>query len=337
MSENSDFMQQPPFPWLTETWNRLVAAISGSRLPHAVLISGPGDVGETELAIVTVQYLLCTSPSASKSCGQCKACTLLLVGGHPDFHQVFPEDTGKAIKIDQIRQVTQVAATTAQQGGRKAILIAPAEQMNRNAANALLKVLEEPGANTFFFLVTSQAFRVLPTIRSRCMHISLAIPDHQLADRWLADQGIENQSVLLNQSGGRPLRVLRWQQAGVFKRREVLQGSVSRLVNQEIGEVEFARNLMGIDLVWVLDEVLMLLTNDLRQSASRGGSAGPHGPFTSWDVTAVHDLYRAVLQRKSDVLRGTNLNPDIFLADLAVEVVEAAKSAESGSFGMVSS
>ncbi len=326
MSKNAGFLAQPPFPWLAQAWDQLSASVDESRLPHAVLITGPGDVGENELAIAAVQYLLCAQPSGANSCRCCKSCALLQTGNHPDFHEVRPEDTGKAIKIDQIRSITQIAAATSQQGGRKVILITPAEKMNRNAANALLKVLEEPGANCYFFLVTSLPARILPTIRSRCLHFPLAVPDQRVAGAWLAQQNVDNPMHFLEQAGGRPLRVVKWLEAGLFEKRKALRSAVERLLNDDSGDIEFARYMSGFDPGWVLDELLDLLAISARQRVDGGAAGSRSGVFVACDEVAVHSLYQALLQRKLLLQRGANLNQDIFLADLAVEIVEAASS-----------
>ncbi len=324
MSQDTRLFAQPPFPWLVDAWNQLTSSVDESRLPHAVLITGPGDVGEEELAFAACQYLLCTSASGASSCGHCKSCALLQSGGHPDFHQIQPEEGGKAIKIDQIRRITQVAAATSQQGGPKVVLITPAEQMNRNAANALLKALEEPGVNCYFFLVTTQAARILPTIRSRCLHFPLSVPSQREAGAWLAQQNVENHVLWLKQTRGRPLRVIKWREAGLFEKRKALHGAVDRLLKDETGEIDFARFVAGMEVGWVLDELLELMANTIRQRVARDEAVDRPGAFASCDEVGLHALYQALLQRKLGLQRGTNLNPDIFLADLAVGIVEAA-------------
>src|SRR5690606_8384794 len=150
-------------------------------LPHAILLVGPQGIGLQALATAMGEYLICPLPFEGHACGQCKACRLLQAGSHPDLNAIVAEGTGKTIKIDQIRAMMEFTATTAQQGGRRVILITPAEAMNRNASNALLKGLEEPGENCIFILVSEAPAQLLPTIRSRCRRFDVPLPETEVA------------------------------------------------------------------------------------------------------------------------------------------------------------
>ena len=153
------------YPWQEQRWQQLLQQHREGRLPHALMFNGPPGCGKQQLAGQLVNHLLCNSPGEGKACGQCKGCQLLKAGSHPDALMIEPDEPGKAIKIDQIRHAAGFVAQTAQMGGYKGIIIAPAESLNINSANALLKILEEPGAKTVFVLVSSQPGRVTPTVR----------------------------------------------------------------------------------------------------------------------------------------------------------------------------
>lgn len=118
-----------------------------------------------------------------------------------------PETQGKAIKIDQIRALSQFVSQTAQQGGRKIIVLGPVEQLNIPAANALLKNLEEPAGDTVLILTTHAPGMVLPTIRSRCQILSMSVPDKATAVAWLTDLPVDDAELLLELAGGAPLIV----------------------------------------------------------------------------------------------------------------------------------
>jgi len=177
-------------PWQAEQWQALVQRYNNSQLPHALLFSGPTGIGKRQFADSFAASLLCHQPSeAGQSCDQCRGCTLRLAGNHPDLVEIEPEEAGKAIKIDQIRALSDFTSLSAQfDHGYKVIILEPAENMNRAAANSLLKTLEEPTDNTVLILVTSAPQRLLPTIRSRCQAINFIAPTHTTAVNWLNSQ-----------------------------------------------------------------------------------------------------------------------------------------------------
>jgi DNA polymerase III subunit delta' len=133
-----------PLPWLHARFGELTRLMDAGRLPHALLISGPRGVGKRSLADALIARVLCAAPGEA-ACGRCHGCRMLAAGYHPDLLRVEPEEGKRQIRIDPIREVNAFVAQTAQQGGYRVILIAPAEAMNVAAANALLKSLEEPG------------------------------------------------------------------------------------------------------------------------------------------------------------------------------------------------
>jgi DNA polymerase III subunit delta' len=170
-----------PYPWQLHDWQQLTQLLNLHKLPHAVIFTGAKGIGKQHLAAAFVQLVLCASPvvDAEKSlipCKQCRNCQLNAAQTHPDLFWLLPEEEGKAIKIDQVRELNAALAQTANQGGYKCVIIDPADAMNTNAANALLKTLEEPAAKTLMILITNQLSRVIPTIRSRCRQIKLTSP-----------------------------------------------------------------------------------------------------------------------------------------------------------------
>ena len=108
----------------------------------AYLLYGPAGIGKRALAEHWAAQLLCQRPAAAGACGECKACQLLAAGTHPDYFVLEPEEAEKPIRVDQVRDLVGFVVQTAQLGGRKVVLLEPAEAMNVNAANALLKALK---------------------------------------------------------------------------------------------------------------------------------------------------------------------------------------------------
>ncbi len=206
------------YPWQQPLWQRLQANIQSGRLAHALLISGLPGMGKRELAEELARALLCESPQADgHACGHCRSCTLYAAGNHPDLMRVEPEEAGKAIGIDRVRQVAGFQNLSAQYGRHQLVLIHPAERMNANAANALLKTLEEPSAGTVLLLVSDRPSSLLPTIRSRCQGWPLSITPAE-AESWLRGQlsDPEQAPALLALAGGAPLAALALHGEGVM-------------------------------------------------------------------------------------------------------------------------
>jgi DNA polymerase-3 subunit delta' len=177
-------------PWQRESWDRLTDQAALGRLPHALLIAGPEQSGKTTFATRFAASLLCRSGNEKKRpCDECSQCQLVRAGTHPDFLvvtlEMIRDRESRQIRVEQIRDLIQWANQTAQQGGNKICLIDPADRMNLQASNALLKCLEEPPADTTICLVTAQPSRLLPTLRSRCRKVDCGVPGRVEALGWL--------------------------------------------------------------------------------------------------------------------------------------------------------
>ncbi len=174
--------------------NSLRNSLDSGRLSHAYILAGPHHVGKMTLAINLAQALNCQSDE--KPCGQCHSCRRIASGNHPDFAVIrrteasAAEDSAqrKNITIDQIRDVQHSINLKPFEGGYRAIVIDQADQMTEEAANALLKTLEEPPDHTVFMLLTAQEDSLLPTIRSRCRKIPLTPLPTGLIRKALIDQ-----------------------------------------------------------------------------------------------------------------------------------------------------
>ena len=164
-------------PWLEGT--RAAIDAMGARLPHGLLIQGPGGCGEPLLAEYLVRQIL--SLEDDRPAREIP---------HPDLRWVATEDAA-FIVVDQVRAISDFLVQRPQRGPRKLVVIDEAERMNPNAANALLKSLEEPPEESFVVLVTSASERLLPTVRSRCQSIVVQAPDDETATQWLVEQGID--------------------------------------------------------------------------------------------------------------------------------------------------
>lgn len=212
-------------PWQLPAWHQIVQARHTGRLHHAYLINGLSGLGKLRFAYNLTHSLLCTALSKDyEPCGSCRGCHLFSVGNHPDLKLVAPDPESKSggIKIEAIRDLLEVNALSSHAGGHKIIIISPADSMNRQAANSLLKTLEEPTKGTFLFLVTTQPSSLLPTIRSRCQGLPIFPPSEKDALSWLAKNspGHHDHQIALKLAHGAPLAALKLSSTGLLKQRK---------------------------------------------------------------------------------------------------------------------
>ncbi len=208
------------------------------RLPHAMLLVGAEGLGKAVFGENLAHLMLCEAPSSHAACGECQACRWMGGGNHPDFRHVKPgsdeedEEGGREkakkrspgiIRIDQIRELEPFVFVGSHRMGRRVVLLTEAEAMNNAAANALLKILEEPPPSVYFILTSSRHRFLLPTIRSRCRIQAFSAPEAADAQQVLSHAGLEpKDGRFLDLAGGAPLRVLKWKESGTLKPLEAL-------------------------------------------------------------------------------------------------------------------
>ncbi|MGD9603708.1 MAG: DNA polymerase III subunit delta' [Gammaproteobacteria bacterium] len=179
----------PPYPWQSEAWQKLCHARRATRLGHALLLTGRPGIGKGAFAREFAQVVLCEDAGEGlAACGRCRSCQLFLAGNHPDLRSVLPLEDADSLGIDQVRELGAFFALKAHYGRAKIALLEPADRMTRAAANALLKLLEEPPSLGMFLLVAHQVDQLPATIRSRCQRVALDRIDPSQAQRWLAAQ-----------------------------------------------------------------------------------------------------------------------------------------------------
>ena len=191
----------PVPPWLEETLKSLLGHVERGSLGHAPLVYGPAGVGKHWLANTFAASLLCEQRSNAEvmACGECKSCQVFVNQTHPDFFRLEPEEGKVEIGVDQVRELIGQIALTPALGKYRVALISPAEAMNKNAANALLKTLEEPPNNVWVILVSHSPRKLLPTVLSRCQKVPVTSPDAERGQEWITkhSQAMDAQSVSL--------------------------------------------------------------------------------------------------------------------------------------------
>ena len=232
---DSDTVSQPLPPWQHAVAADMLAG--RARWPHAVLIGGRAGLGKRRLAMHLARALLCEAPRADgEACGACVSCRLVDSGSHPDLRLidlVIYDEEGDAkkvdrITVDRIRELTTFTQLSSHRRVAKVAVIVPAEALNPEAANALLKTLEEPPPATFLLLVSHQPGRLPATIISRCRRVPVGEPEHAAATAWLAAQGVADANAALARGGGAPLLALELARPEIQQGLEALMADLSR-------------------------------------------------------------------------------------------------------------
>ena len=229
------------YPWHQAQWQDILQRRAA--LPHALLFRGREGIGKLDFVRKLAQSLACESPAVDgAACGTCQSCRWFAAGAHPDYREILPEALRPAgpegpaagekkpsqqISVDEIRALHDFINLTAHQPNGKTIVFCPAETLNVNAANALLKSLEEPPPNTRFMLVAHRPSYLPATIISRCQQVVLPTPPVPVAEKWLREQGVKEPALSLAQTGNAPLAALALDDGSFWTQRKSLFGSLA--------------------------------------------------------------------------------------------------------------
>lgn len=219
-------------PWQHALWLELTALTPQGRLAHALLLSGPAGIGKRHFARAFAAFLLCEQ-RRDHACGQCRACTQLAAGTHPDANLLSvdghvaltllgdeppdtmlvhwepkPDSKRKDISIGAVHSAIKQLTQISHYGGSRVVLIEPADLLNESSANALLKLVEEPPKGTHLLFVCERPSQLKATLRSRCQRIRMATPSTEVALGWLRQQSGSDAGEALAEAGGAPLRAL---------------------------------------------------------------------------------------------------------------------------------
>ncbi|MCG8429339.1 MAG: DNA polymerase III subunit delta', partial [Chromatiales bacterium] len=320
---------QTLYPWQQEQWQRIQQSRAASRLPHALLLTGPAGVGKSIFAVMLANSLLCLAPtSEGTACGCCQNCQLLHAGSHPDFIRIEPEEPGKAIRIDTIREFTAKEALTSQSGGYKVIIIEPADAMNIAASNSLLKTLEEPTARTLMILISSHPVRLPATIRSRCQSVHFPTPERAIAKAWLDEQLPQTDTdQLLNFSAGSPLQALALSQGDSLALRGKILEEFSHVLSRKADPVAVAANWASEALEqlipwlsgWLMDMVRLKMVPNTQMLTNIDQKQHLQALASTIELKALYLLLDKLLEMNRTL--GSQLNNQMLLEDLLLSSV----------------
>jgi DNA polymerase-3 subunit delta' len=273
----------PIYPWQNALWQSLTQ--SRSKLHHAFLMYGRAGVGKYDFALNFSQSLLCPNKNETGyACQQCASCHWFGDESHPDFRLITPEQNDSAdedvssakktkkktqISVAQIRELSDfLSLSSHQSSGLRIVLIHPAEALNLAAANALLKMLEEPAPDVVFILIAHQLQRLLPTVLSRCQKIKMPIPDQTQALDWLNGNGVSNAVQQLAYMEGSPIKVFNEQ--ADFAHLTQIWGQLAlgqKLDPQFVAPLVIAHSVeMGVIAIqkWIYDILAVKLSQQVR-------------------------------------------------------------------------
>ena len=332
---NTDSQLIIPLPWQQQQWDFILTNARQNKLAHAILLTGAAGLGKVLFAQQIVQTLLCErGTELNKPCKQCRSCHLITADTHPDFYHLTPEEDGKNIKIDAVRNFIGRMQQTAQYDNYKVAIINPAEQLNTAAANALLKTLEEPAARTIIILITSQPNFLPATIRSRCQTLSFAAPKIDIVKPWLQTQ-IPNQTnidQLLQLAENNPLTALRLVQNEEFL---LVQQIIKNLIALTLGQttpIQLATEWNKLAIQLLLNEMRNMLLDLIRLKSNLAENYLRATNYKNELVKIAHQvdikkLYQCIDKINNAQLqfRATNLNQQLFLENLLYDWYEHTK------------
>jgi DNA polymerase III delta prime subunit len=182
-------------PWLDSSWRLVLEGLQSKAPPHAWCIVHPPGVMASELTDQLVRLLLCQNSIHHQPCGQCVSCRIQET--HPDLVLLVPEGVAGMIRVDSVRDSIDTAYTTASMGGRRVVLVRPADCLNQASSNALLKVVEEPPLGTVFVFQTALLGKLLPTLVSRLRMVKIPMPTREILEQTAQSLGISHDDMLV--------------------------------------------------------------------------------------------------------------------------------------------
>jgi DNA polymerase-3 subunit delta' len=312
-------------PWLGDGLERLERAIAAGRLAHGWLLAGPRGIGKINLALVLARRILDPGLRGVAPAELPPAMAAAAMrrrhepsDHHPDLHWIYPEDDKHTISVEQIRAVTAQVGLTAYRGAAKVVIIEPAEAMTTSAANALLKTLEEPTADTYLLLVSHQPGRLMATIRSRCQTLVLAGPQPAAGARWLGDAAAEAGLA----AGVTPLQLAADRDDAISQELNKLEDTINLISEERLDPQVVADRWLKMDL----DSLLGALARCTARVVRGRFAAKDSNPVTDLPAGALHNAWPALTLRtlfeqlqttwrlQDEIGRGTNM-------DLAVRVL----------------
>jgi len=312
----------------------LLEAAAKNKMGHAYLFRGPDGVGKKRAALTLAAYLNCKAQQAQDSCGRCSSCRKYFSGNHPDLVLVQPD--GAAIKIGQVRELKHQLAFPPLEAAVRVVILEDIHTMRREAANSLLKTLEEPASGNLLILTADLAGDVLSTILSRCQIIPFGPLDHaEMAQVLMQEDSMEEPAALAlaavaEGSLGRAKFLL--QEDLLAFRREIIEelllrehdgaemvAQVFRLSEKAAALKENTSELLALLRLWYRDLVLVAADGPETAIANKDLAATLPAATLRWDISQLHEKLYRIDKAEQQLLR--NCSRSLVLETLFFDLI----------------
>ena len=299
----------------------LLEAAAKNQIGHAYLFRGPDGVGKKRAALTYAAYINCKSPQENDACCHCAACRKFASGNHPDLIHIAPD--GAAIKIGQVRELIHQLAFPPLEAKVRVIILEDIHTMRREAANSLLKTLEEPAPNNLLILTADQAGDILPTIISRCQIIPFGPLDYEdIAQVLMLENGMERAQALTLASvaeGSLGRAKLLLQEDLLVFRQEVIEqllllqnnqsetiAQVFRLSEKAAALKENIYEFLALLRLWYRDLILIAAGAPESSTANKDLASFLPAAQQRWDLAQLHEKLHRLDQAERQLLRNCN-------------------------------
>lgn len=324
------------YPWHKKSWNYFVHARNNNHLPHAILLSGETGIGKKVLANKMVKSLLCMNPQNFEACNSCQACKTYVSGANPDYINIELLEEKQQISVDQIRNLSEFFNYSRSFNTYRVALINPVERMNQNAANSLLKTLEEPASNSVIILIATQLSKILPTIKSRCQLLTIPIPTKEQSLSWLVESSpeLENPELLLEMASGKPFLAIDIKQEDIDSRTD-FEADILSVVTASHAVIEIAKKwekydaeiLLNWQLLWIQGIIKNTQCNQVTidntgNNPVHNYSQTLHKLSDTMTIEQMWLLYQQLLKQKQYI--HTSVNPLMFIENMLLLWLQAS-------------
>ena len=330
-SQNQDPMDNL-YPWHSKCWDNFVNSRKQHHLPHAILLAGEEGIGKTQLAQRMAQSLLCINTQAEPkdACNQCPSCKTYHSSANSDFLSIALLEDKKQISVDQIRTLSEFLNYSRSYNTHRVVIINPVDRMNLNAANSLLKSLEEPTPNTIIILVTENSSALLATIKSRCQLFTVNSPNKQETINWLTHNHLSDNvsaikdspkidpEILFSMIGARPLKANAIS-AEDIENKALFFKQLQNVLNHSMSVSEMAKHWEKYDVDTLINWQLLTIQNAIKIAVSPDAAIGETNQLQNYVTEQLNtdeqwQLYQQIIQQKQYI--HTSVNPLMFMENM---------------------
>ncbi len=324
-------MKIEELPWQSELWTRVNEARRHGRLAHALLLAGPRGLGKRSFARRLAASLMCESVATDgRRCGECRGCRQFDAGSHPNLTWLtreFNQKTDKEkrdISMEQLREMMERLSLSSHYGQARVVVIDPADALNVNGVNAVLKTVEEPPTGLHILLISERPMALAATLRSRCQRLNFQIPPAADAVAWLrAHAPALDAATALREGGGAPMTALAAEESGSFELHRAWRDQLLAVASQKAeplaaaGRLAPAGTKLSPELVqdW-LRQFQRVLHQLLRALAGVGDEGSWDGLATRLGSGHIEQLLAETIESQRRV--SGNANPQLTVESLMI-------------------